>query len=125
MALSQEQLVLMLILYRRRKKRLNKYRKRYWVRRIFTERESKGAYHSLVQECKLYDHEFFFQMFRMSTVQLEERLQKVSSLIVKLFVQKKDFVLLSQYLASGNSHVSLAAAYRISQTSIGRIIQET
>ena len=35
-------------------------RKRSWVSNIFMERHSKGEFHILVKELKLFDHEFFF-----------------------------------------------------------------
>ena len=55
--------ILRLLLLRRRQKRRRKYRRRFWVRRIYAEREQKGEYHFL----KLYDQEYFFQCFRMTT----------------------------------------------------------
>ena len=36
-------------------------RKRLWVWQIFMERHSKGEFHVLVKELKLFDHEFFFK----------------------------------------------------------------
>ena len=36
-------------------------RKRLWVWQIFMDRNSKGEFHVLVKELKLFDHEFFFK----------------------------------------------------------------
>ncbi len=108
-----------------------KNKKRFWVRKIFAQRKEKGEYNNLVREMRLYDHEFFFKMFRMSPSQLEELTILVAPLIVKESVHREAIppqerlCVTLRYLASGNSHVSLAASYRISQTSIGRIIPET
>ena len=60
MALDEEALIYLLILYRRRKRRLcNKYRKRFWVRKLFQHRRTHGEFDNLVRELKLHDHELF------------------------------------------------------------------
>ena len=56
--------LLRLLLLRRRQKRRTKYRKRFWVRRVYTERQQKGEFHLLVKELRVYDQEYFFQCFR-------------------------------------------------------------
>ena len=35
--------------------------KDFWVRQIFMERHSEGEFYVLVNEMKLFDHEFFFK----------------------------------------------------------------
>ena len=55
--------IIRLLLLRRRRKRLEKYKKRFSVRRIYAEREQKGEYHLLVKELMLYDEEYFFTVF--------------------------------------------------------------
>ena len=57
--------VLLRLRMRLRKKRV-KYKKNLWIQQIFQEREEKSEYHVLVRELELYDHEYFFKMFRMS-----------------------------------------------------------
>ena len=37
--------------------------KDFWVRQIFMERQSKGQFHVLFNEMKLFNHEFFFKHF--------------------------------------------------------------
>ena len=34
----------------------HKYKKRFWVRRLFVERKEKGEYHLLIQDMKLFDY---------------------------------------------------------------------
>ena len=87
--LDEEQLLLLLLIYRRRKeKKVKKYRKRFWVRRIFQERKTKGEYHSLVKELILFDHERFFKMFRMLPQQFEALLSWVGPKILKADTRK-------------------------------------
>ena len=56
--------IIRLLLLRRRRKRLEKYKKRFSVRRIYAEREQKGEYHLLVKELILYmTKSIFFTVF--------------------------------------------------------------
>ena len=129
MDLSCEELLILLALYQRQKRRKNT--KRFWVRRIFAERQEKGEYNNLVRETRLHDHEFFFKLFRMTPSQLEKLTEWVAPLIVKdsshreAISPEERLCVTLRHLASGDSHVSLAASYRISQTTIGRLIPET
>ena len=60
MALDEETLMYLLILYHRRKRRIcNKYRKIFWVRKLFQHRRTRGEFDNLVRELKLHDHELF------------------------------------------------------------------
>ena len=43
-----------------------KKKRKYWVRKIYAERQAKGEYHLLVQDLKLHDQNYFFRCFRMS-----------------------------------------------------------
>ena len=60
----------MLYLRRITCKRTKKKRK-YWVRKIYAERQTKGKYHLLVQDLKLYDQDYFFRYFRLSPENFE------------------------------------------------------
>ena len=78
MAFDEEALMYLLILYRRRKQRKrNKYKNRFWVRKLFQHRKTHGEFHNLVKELKLHDHELFFKQFRMDPCQMEEVLSWV------------------------------------------------
>ena len=83
MALSSEDLLVLLALYRRRGKVMSKYTKRFWVTKIFAIRKEKGEFNNLVREMRLHDQEFFIKMFRMSLIQLEELTRLVAPLIRK------------------------------------------
>ena len=63
---------LRLLLLRRRQKRSSKYKKRFWIRRVYAQRRQKGEFHMLVRELSFYDQEYFFQCFRMSPTLFEE-----------------------------------------------------
>ena len=54
--LSHEDLLLLLVLYRRRKNRELKNTKRFWVRKISAQRKENGEYNSLVQETNFSKH---------------------------------------------------------------------
>ena len=75
--------LLRLLLLRRRQKRRKKYKKRFWIRRIYAERQQKGEFHLLVKELNMFDHEYFFQCFRMSPGLLDELLSWVGPHIKK------------------------------------------
>ena len=67
----------------------------------------------------------------MTPSQLEELTNWVAPLIVKDSVHREAIspgermCVTLRYLASGDSHISHAASYRISQTTVGRLIPET
>ena len=49
-----------------KRKNNNLRRKRFWVRKIFMERQSKGEIHVLVKELKLFDHELILKHIAIS-----------------------------------------------------------
>ena len=55
-----------------------KKQKKFWVRPIFRERRLKGEFHTLIQDLKLFDSEYFFKQFRMTPTKLEELLSWVA-----------------------------------------------
>ena len=60
----QANLLLVIALLRRKKKLLQRKpykKKRFWVRRIFERRKELGQYHTLVQELRFHDREYFFR----------------------------------------------------------------
>ena len=125
--LNQRQILLVLLLRRRLARRKTK---RCWVRKIFRERKTKGEYHLLIKELQLYDHELFFKQFRMSPAKYEELLSYVGPRISKTSKREpigpsERLCVTLRYLVSGDAHITIAASYRISPTSIGRIVKET
>lgn len=102
-----------------------------WVRKLFQERKRKGEFYLLVQDLRLYDEEYFFKYFRMSVMQYEELLSMVAPIIQKSS-QKRECIgpnerlsLTMRYLTTGDAQTTIAMNYRISPTSVGRIIFET
>ena len=133
--MKQEQLrrLLVLIVLRRRLRRQNeKYKKCFWMRRIYQERILKGEFHLLIKEMILFDHEYFFRFFRMAPETFEKLLSWVSPYIQKKTTRMREPVSPSErlsvtlrYLVTGDEQISIAASYRISPSTVGRIIGET
>jgi len=46
--------------------RKRKGQRRFWVRDIFRTRNTKGEYHALILEMRLWDHENFYRYFHMT-----------------------------------------------------------
>ena len=46
---------------RKREQQKNKRKHRFWIREIFKNRQNFGTFHTLVQELRLHDREFFFR----------------------------------------------------------------
>ena len=40
-----------------------KAKRKYWVRKIYAERQTKGEYHLLVHDLRLHDQVYFFRCF--------------------------------------------------------------
>lgn len=124
--------LLRLLLLRRRQKRRMKYKKRFWIRRIYAERQQKGEFHLLVKELSIYDHEYFFQCFRMSPTLLEEllswigpQLRKKTTRMRESIGPKERLCVCLRFLVTGDAQTTIAASYRISPAVVGRIINET
>ena len=90
-----------------------------------------GEFHTLIQELKLFDSEYFVKQFRMMPTKLEELLSWVAPKIVKSSVKREPIgpeerlCVTLRYLSTGDAHVTIAASYRISPTTISRIVKET
>ena len=91
----------------------------------------KGKFNTLIQDLKLFDSEYFFKQFRMTFTKLEELLSWVapkiekSSVRCELIAPEQRLCVTLCYLVTGDAHITIAASYRISPTSIGRVIKET
>ena len=110
--------IIRLLLLRRRRKRLEKYKKRFSVRRIYAEREQKGEYHLLVKELMLYDEEYFFHCFRMSPTTFEKLLSWIGPLLKRASTKMREAISPSErlcvclrYLVTGDAQVTIAASY--------------
>ena len=85
----------------------------------------------LVLDLKLFDHELFFRYFRMLPDKFEELLSIVGPSLLKncrnrepVSPEERLSVTL-RHLATGDSHATIAMSYRMSPTTVGRIIMET
>ena len=120
------------LLRRRLQRRRMKYRKSFWVRKIYQERLQKGEFHLLVQDMKLFDHRYFFQYFRMTPSVFEKLLHLVGPFLTRKSTNMRDPIgpserlsLTLKYLASGDSQCSISSSYRISPSVVSRTIRET
>ena len=74
----RKKVLLLLILKKKlEKERKKKITRRYWVRKIFQERKTKGEFHLLIKDLKLFDNEYFFKYFRMSPNKFEDHSRRV------------------------------------------------
>ena len=67
-----------------------KRNRRFWVSKIYKEREEKEEFHLLVKELKLHDKEYFYKCFRMSPSNFELLLSWVGPLIIKTTTKMRD-----------------------------------
>ena len=92
---------------------------------------SSGEFYTMVQDLLILDSEYFFKQFRMIPRKFEELLDWVATRILKSNVKREVInpeervCVTLQYVVTGDAHVTIAANYRISPTSISRIIKET
>ena len=128
--LQKYRLILQLLLLRRRRQRLQKYKKRFWVRRIYADRREKGEFSLLVKDLMLHDHEYFFRYFRMSPSCFEELLAMVAPKITKTSTKMREPIrpaerlcVTLRYLVTGDAQVTIAANYRMSPSVVGCIIR--
>ena len=133
MKLTRKQILILIILRRRRRRRKKEVKRsqRFWIRPIFANRKSKSEFHCLVQEMKLGDHELFFKQFRMLPAKLEKLLRLVAPKISKSSAKRESIsaeerlCVTLRFLASGDSQSTISGSYRISRSSISRIVRET
>ena len=106
-----QKIILLLVLLRRtiRRKQKIKSKSRFWVRKIFQERESKGEYCNLVRDLRLFDEEYFYRNFRMSNEKFETILSWVAPLIAKSSKRRpttspaERLIITLRYLATGDA----------------------
>ena len=115
--LTRKEIIMLLILWRRIKKRRMKNKKRFWVREILKERNTKGEYHLLIKELKLYDHEFFYKQFRITPTKYEELLCWVAPKIIKSNIKRESIspgerlCVTLRFLVTGDAQTTIGASY--------------
>ena len=108
-----------------------KYKKKIWVRRVYQERKQKGEFHLLIKDMMLHDNFLFFNYFRMNATQYEQLLQKIAPRITKSSEKRESIgpserlSVTLRYVFTGDSQTTISSSFRISLTSIGRIVHET
>ena len=114
------------------KKNSGKYKIRFWVRAICSERKQKGEFNMLVKDLRLHDELFFFKYFRISPTIFEEFLTWIPPYIQKQETKMREptspterLCVALGYLVTGNAQVTIAANYRMGPAIVGRIISET
>ncbi len=79
----------------------------------------------------LFDSEFFCRMFRMSPSQYEELLGFVGPKILRVNARRvaispgERLSVTLRYLVSGDAFSTIAASYRLSDTTVGQIVKDT
>ena len=112
--LLQQQIVLLNLIKRRQYRVKNKRKKRYWIRKIFQEREEKSLFTTLVKDLQLFDREYFFKNFRIDTRTFEDLLSWVAPIIQKSSLRRSTatpaerLCVTLRYLATGDSQTTIA-----------------
>ena len=101
------------------------------MKKIFQEREKKSLFTTLVKDLQLFGREYFLKNFRMDARRFEDLLSWLAPIIQRSSLRRSTttpaerlFVTL-RYLATGDSQTTIVTSYRISPTTMGRIISET
>lgn len=129
--LQKLKIITVMLMYQHARRRKPIRKKRMWVRRLFKERKSKGEFHVLVKDLMLFDHHYFFRMFRMKPTRFEELLSWVAPFIFKssrtrdVATPSERLCITLRYLATGDAQGTIASCYRVSPSVVSRIIRET
>lgn len=105
--------------------------RRWWIRPWVNRRNIMGASTCLLEEWIAEDQAMFKNHLRMSTVQFEQLLEKVTPLIRKQNTNMRESLpprlklqIVLRYVASGDCFATLEALYRIPKCSISRFLPE-
>ena len=80
---------------------------------------------------KIFDQQYFFPQLRMTPEKFEELLKLVTPRIIKSSLTREPIrpserlCVTLRYLVTGDAQTTIAASYRMSKTSVSRIIQGT
>ena len=123
--------LLPLFYLRQRRKRKQRYRKKYWIRDIYRSRFLLGEYHTLVKEMQENDHESFCKYFRMTPERFDNLLLLVGPMLTKKSLYREPLSacerlsITLRFLATGDSQQTISFSYRIGLTTVSNIIAET
>ena len=127
--------ILLLRRYRRKRKLRELQRRmakrRFWVRDIYLNSPTLGAYRTLFRELHA-DREYFFRYIRMSPDHFQHLLSLVAEDIIKDTTNfripvspEKRLALTLRFLASGESQQSLCYSFRLGKSTVSKIVAET
>ena len=131
--LLRRRLLIGKMLYMRHlKKNSEKYKTRFWVRKIYSKRKQKGEFNMLVKDLWLHDKPFFFKYFRMLPIIFEKLLTWIAPYLPKQQTKMREPIsprerlcVALRYLITGDAQVIKAANYRMRPAITGRIVNET
>ena len=117
------------VLITQRRKRRRASRRRFWVRQWLLRREEFGVYETLLRELKREDVPAFRNFLRMDgatfdalLTRLEERLTKSDTFCRKALPPGLKLAITLQFLATGDSYVSLQYSFRVAHNTITSIV---
>ena len=107
----------LLLLYYLKIKRRQKYKKSMWVRKLFRERKTKGAFSLFIKYVQLFDHEYFFKFFRMTPTKYEHLLSLIAPASTKSSLRRETIraserlMVTLRYIFGGTSQIDLAGMF--------------
>ncbi|XP_041373464.1 uncharacterized protein LOC121386580 [Gigantopelta aegis] len=119
------------VLLRRRQEKDQRRRRQFWVRPWIARRELFGTYDQLMTELERESHGDFKGYLRIEPAMFHEMLKRLTDSLEKtktnwrtpLGVDLKLAVTI-RYLASGDSHRSLAYSFRVTHNTISKVVRE-
>ena len=96
--LIKQKIILKTLYLRRISCKTTKKKRKYWVRKNFAERQTKGEYHLLVEDLKLHDQNCFFRCFRMSPENFVMLLSWIGPKIKKVITKMREPISVGQRL---------------------------
>ena len=116
----------------RRQEENKKQKRRFWVRKIFTEeRKEQGEWENLFCELSNDDREYYYRYLRMSPELFEHLFNLVGPLIAKQDTNyrksipaEKRLVITLRYLAEGCSQQALSLSFRVDKSTVYKILRE-
>lgn len=104
-------------------------KKSVWQRPWLAERYNLSAYHNIIQEFRIGGSDHYRRYLRMNAETFELLLEKLRPLITKKTTlmrapisAEEQFAITLRFLTTGESYFSLMTQYRVSETTIGRIV---
>jgi len=123
-ALTRRQVLILLLVRRRQFNRQKTHRiKIFWIRKIFQDRKTRGEFHCLVQDMKMFDHEMFFKQFRMLPSKFEELLSWVAprSLMIARYSSKQLSFCVLVYTQTTTDPINMGTIERVIQAVVIRL----